>query len=215
MPGQRAKRNLGGKPTSGLRPESKARSASVLGKMTASQRASVLQALLARHPELRSKAEQIAVDMISSPSVEEVAEEVRCAVTGLGVDSLHGHAGKQPWGYVDPSEAAWELLGEAIEELLADMRRCMCLVLQGAAVDVCCGIVLGFHDAGKSSSDGLLAWAPDFPAETAGQAVETLLRACPAGDRAAARDRLVEAVGQRVPEWEWMVERAATGAIKK
>ena len=68
---------------------------------------------------------------------------------------------------------------------------------------------------GKSGSDGLLAWAPDFPAETAGHAVETLIRACPAGDLAAARDRLVEAVGQYVPEWEWMVERAATGAIKK
>jgi hypothetical protein len=45
--------------------------------------------------------------------------------------------------------------------------------------------------------------------------LETLIRACPAGDRATTRDRLVEAVGQHVPEWEWMVERAATGAMGK
>ena len=153
--------------------------------------------------------------MILSPSVEEVAEVVRCAVTGLGIDSLHDRAGKQPWGYVDPSEAAWEVLGHAIEELLADMKRCMGLGLQGAAGDVCCGIMLGLHEAGESGSDGLLAWAPDFPAETAGHAVETLIRACPARDRAAARDRLVEAVEQRVPEWEWIIERATTEAMQK
>jgi hypothetical protein len=45
--------------------------------------------------------------------------------------------------------------------------------------------------------------------------LETLIRTCPAGDRGAARDRLVEAVGQRVPKWEWMVERVAAGAMKK
>ncbi len=204
-----------GKPAHGRRPKPKARSANVMGKMTASERASVLEALLKRHPELRSEAEQIAVDMISSPSVEEVAEEVRHAVTALGVDSLNGRAGRQPWGHVDPSEAAWELLGEAVEGFLADMKRCIGLGLHGAAVDVCCGVVLGLHQAGESGSEGVLEWAPDFAAETAGHAVETLIRACPAGERAAARDRLVEAVGRQVPEWEWMVERAATGAMRK
>jgi len=92
-----------------------------------------LAATLAKHPDLRTEAEQIAVDMISSPSVDDVAEDVRGAVTSLGIDSFHGRTGKQPWGYVEPSQAAWDLLGEAVEDILADMKRRMDLGLHEAA----------------------------------------------------------------------------------
>jgi hypothetical protein len=47
--------------------------------------------------------------MVSPPSVEQVAENVLDAVTSLDIDSFHGRAGKQPWGYGEPTEAAWEL----------------------------------------------------------------------------------------------------------
>ena len=134
--------------------------------MAPSELATVLRALLAKHAELRTEAEQIAVDMISSPSVDDVAEDVRSAVTSLGIDSFHGRAGKQPWGYVEPSQAAWDLLGEAVEDILADMKRRMALGLHEAAEAICCGIVLGLHKAKGAGSDGPLGWAPDFPANS-------------------------------------------------
>ena len=64
--------------------------------MAPSELATVLRALLAKHPDLRAEAEQIAVDMISSPSVDDVAEDVRGAVTSLGIDSFHKRTDKQP-----------------------------------------------------------------------------------------------------------------------
>lgn len=183
--------------------------------MAPGELATVLRALLARHPDLLQEAESIAIEMVSLPSVEDVAEDVLEAVTLLGVDRLHGRAGKQQWGYMEPSEAAWELLDEAIDGFLSDMKRCLALGLQDAAEGICCGIVLGLHGADETSSDGLLGWAPDFPAESACHAVVELVQACPAEDRATAHDRLVEVVWEQAPEWAHAVEQAATGAMTR
>lgn len=83
---------------------------SALDKMTPRELANVLYALQEKHLDLRPEAEAIAVGMMSAASIEEIVEGVRVAVTSLGMDALHGRAGKQSWGYVEPTEAAWELL---------------------------------------------------------------------------------------------------------
>ena len=70
------------------RPKTPARAASALDKMAPSELAAVLRALLAKHAELRTEAEQIAVDMISSPSVDDVAEDVRRGPS-LNIESFH------------------------------------------------------------------------------------------------------------------------------
>jgi len=60
-------------------------------------------------------------------------------------ESFNGRAGKQAWGYVEPTDATWELLGEAVEDVVADMKRRANLGLHEAAEAICCGIVLGLH----------------------------------------------------------------------
>lgn len=175
--------------------------------------ATVLRALLTKHPVLRAEAEQIATDMIATPSIENVADDVHDAVTSLGIDSFHGRAGKQAWGYVEPTEAAWELLGEAVEDIVADMKRRMDLGLHEAAEAICCGIVLGLHKAKGVGSEGPLGWAPDFPAEEACHAVAELIASCPPKVRGATRNRLVEALGGLMPGWDEMITRAADRAM--
>ena len=187
---------------------------SVLDKMDPDELATVLLTLLAKHPELRSEAESIGM-VVSAPSVEGVADDVFDAVTSIDTAAFHGRAGKQPWGYVEPTEAAWELLDEAIEDFLADMKRRAQLRLHQAAEKICCGIVLGLHKAMASESDGPLRWAPDFPAEEACHAVAELLRMFPARNRRTARDRLVETLSVLVPGRNEMISRAADRATKK
>ncbi len=195
--------------------KSKPRSARTLDRMAPKELATILRALLAKHPELRAEAEQIAVDMIASPSIEDVAEDVYYAVTDLGIDSLHGRTGKQPWGYVKPTEAAWELLEEAVGDFLADMKRRAELGLCEAAEAMCCGIVLGLHMADSEGHDGPLGWAEDFPAEEASHAVAELIRSCPPRGRMGTRKRLIAALGQLVPDWREMLTRAADSAMKR
>ncbi|MBM4094013.1 MAG: hypothetical protein FJ276_32090 [Planctomycetes bacterium] len=196
------------------RTKPKTRSTSTLDKMVPSELATVLRALLAKHPELSTEAEQIAIDMIAAPSAEAVADEVHDAVTALSIESFHGRAGKQAWGYVEPTEAAWELLGEAVEDVLADMHRRADLGLHKAAEAICCGIVLGLQRATVANSDGPLGWAPDFPAEEACHAVAELIRATPPRDQGETRNRLVETLLELVPSWGEMITRAADRAVR-
>ena len=59
----------------------------------------------------------MATAIVSSPSVEDIAEDVCTNLTSLDVDELSGRAGKHSCGYVEPAQAAQELLEEAIAEL--------------------------------------------------------------------------------------------------
>lgn len=44
-------------------------------------------------------------------------------VTRLDIDDLQGRAGKHSWGYVEPAQAAQDLLEEAVAGHLDDMKR--------------------------------------------------------------------------------------------
>ena len=194
--------------------KTKTRSKRVLDTMAPHELASILRAVLDKHPELCAEAEQIAIDMIAAPSADDVADEVHAAVTSLGIESFLGRTGKQARGYVGPSEAAWELLGEAVEDQISAMKRCADLGLKEAAEAICCGILIGLNRAEGTNSDGPLGSAPDFPAEQARYALVELIRASPPKDRRAIRDRLVDSLGNLVPSWDEMMRWAADGALK-
>ena len=185
-----------------------------MDRLASDELAAVLQTLLKRHPDLSREADSIAVELVSSTMAEDIADDVFTSVTALEVDALRGRAGKQSWGYVEPTEAAWELLQEAVEDVIADMKRKMELGLDAAAEAICCGIVVGLHKAKDVGSDGLLGWAPYFPAEEASHIVAELVRAFPTAKRGAVHDRLIEALGDLVPEWYEMIARAAARAAQ-
>lgn len=69
----------------------------------------VLRSLLERHPELVAEAGEIARATVSDVDAEAVAEQVERAVVDVDLDDLNSRAGRQSWGYVEPTEAAWEL----------------------------------------------------------------------------------------------------------
>jgi hypothetical protein len=187
---------------------------SALAKMSPVEQAAILQTLLQQHPALKPEAEAIAIEIVSASSSEDVAYDVFEAVTSLTMDDLDGRAGEHSWGYVEPTEAAWELLQESIQIFVDDMKRRLELGLKPAAEAVCIGIVVGLYKANDDSSDLLLGWAPDFAAETACQAIAELIEAYPAKGRSAVSARLVATLGDLVPDWQEMISRAAAAALR-
>jgi hypothetical protein len=173
----------------------------VLERLTPDESGVVLRILLERNQNLRAEAEKIAKELVASPSAEDIAEDIFEAVTSVDIDDLNSRAGKTQWGYVEPSEAAWELLEESVEDAVSDMKRRMELGLTNAALAICCGIVIGLYKAKDISSTGALGWAPDFPAEEAGHTLTELIGACPAKDRNAMRDRLLVDLSKHIPDW--------------
>src|SRR4051794_24983188 len=120
MPARRSKKNIGPRrPHHDRRPRdsstSSQRKSKVLARLTPDESAGVLRALLERHPELAAEAEELAAATVTDVDAQAVADDVEHAVLCLDIDQLNARAGRTRWGYVEPTEAAWELLGEAIE----------------------------------------------------------------------------------------------------
>ena len=187
----------------------------VLERLTLDEVASVLRILLDKHPNLKREAEEIAAGVVSSPSVEAIADDVCFGVTSLDMDDLNDRAGKHSWGYVEPAEAAEELLGEAVADYIDDMKRRMDLGLDVAAEAVCVGIVLGLFRASSKESGGVIEWAPDFPADHASYVIETYLAKYPKGRRRGTGERLLAALTASVPEWSDMFSRITKWSMER
>jgi hypothetical protein len=164
----------------------------------------VLRALLERHPQLAAEAEQLAKSVVTDVDVDAIAEDVEQAVLDLDLDDLNARAGRTRGGYVEPTEAAWDLLEETLAPYLDDMRRRIELGLEAAAVAACQGIVLGLYRCQGQTTDKVIGWAEDSPAESAAEAVATLARTSAAKHRRAWR--LPAAFKERVPEWADLID---------
>lgn len=188
-----------------------AKKASVLDRLRPEEAQTVLRRLLATHRELRSEVQQIAKSLLREVECESVADEVEEMVRDVGLDELGSRAGRHSWGYTEPGEAAWELLEECVSPFLEDLKRRLELGLDAEALEICKGIVLGLYRVRNERGDDVLQWAPDFPAETAAQAVATWRKG---GDKKTAgrgrgKQRVLppDFVKEFVPTWENLIDR--------
>ena len=76
-----------------------------------------------------------------------------------------------------------------------------------ATEKICQGIILGLHRVEDTNHDGILGWAPDFPAEGAAYGMSTLLALYPQYQRRTAGNRIVEAVEEHAEDWVEMLCR--------
>ena len=184
--------------------------ASVLERLAAGEAQAVLQRLLAAHADLRAEAEEIARGLLGEVTFESVADDVEHALRSLDLDDLGSRAGRHRGGYTSPTEAAWELLQEAVDPFLSDLKRQMELGLEVETVERCKGILLGLYRLRDTRGDEFLGWAEDFPAEAAVEAVRVLAggnQKAAAGTRRA-RPHFDEAfVDKHVPEWSDLIAR--------
>ncbi len=95
----------------------------------------------------------------------------------LDISELNTRAGYRPgFGYVDPAEAADEILDEALQPFLDDLQRRAGLGMASAAAEVAAGIILGLYNCREASSESLLEYAPDYAAERASVVVDDCAR---------------------------------------
>lgn len=143
-------------------PNASKRGVSPLGSLTPAERSEVLVRLLIAHPELNDEAERIATDLLMAVTVEQVAFEVESAMTWISLDALAARAGRvRGRGYVHETEAAWELVEEAIEPFRSDLDRRAALGLLDAAANLAVGIVAGLYRARDPEMGTVLAYAGD------------------------------------------------------
>ena len=196
------------------KPQSRAAdSPNVLDKLESHEAAAVLSGLLARHAELRPEAEAIARSVLGEVSMLTVAGEVEDALLQFDYDDLNSRAGRHSWGYVEPNEAAGELLEEAIEPFVTQMTRHLEMGLETEALEVCQGILLGLYQVRDGAGNDILGEVSEFPDETAAYVVDLWTgkdKVKAGGGRKTGPRRTIprEFVRQQVPEWEWILEAA-------
>jgi hypothetical protein len=197
--------------TTKKRGQKAAQRSSPLHQLKDGEAAALFRSLLTKHPELSAEAETLAASIIGDVAMEDVAQEAVDAVRALDLDALNSRAGSHSYGYVEPTEAAWELIEEAVMPLIEDIQRRLDAGQPDAALATCAGIVLGLYRVRHDASDGCLGWAPDAPAEIAGGAVCALRKALRkmgvqriAGETC---DAVPTALYGAAPEWLDMLER--------
>jgi hypothetical protein len=105
--------------------------------------AAVLRHLLEVHPDLWSEAEVVGRSLLHEVHYEDVATEIEDEIRALDYEDLNARAGGHEWGYVEPSEAAEEILEETLEPYVEDLKGHLELGLETEALEICKGLVLG------------------------------------------------------------------------
>ena len=141
---------------------------SALDALSAAEKATVLDELLAARPELREPAEAYAVQVMTDAARSAVADDVEGALQGLDIEELNTRAGyRRGRGYLHPAEAADEILDDALQPFLDDLQRRAGLGTGSAAVELAAGILLGLYNCRRGNSETLLEYSPDYAAERA------------------------------------------------
>ncbi len=173
--------------------------------------ATLLRLLLERHSELAKEVEALAKSVLGDVSIEEIADEVEHALRSLDLDDLNTRAGRKASGYVEPTQAAWDLVEEEVTPFLDDIKRRAESGQFDSALATCVGVVLGLYRLRNSDRDPFLGWAADSPDEMAGEAVVTLRTALRGSKRqkgARQTSATLPAIFRdTAPDWADMLER--------
>jgi hypothetical protein len=184
---------------------------STLDRLKGDEAAALLRVLLERHPNLATEVEDLAASVIGDVSIEDAADAVENGVRALDLEDLNSRAGPHAYGYVEPTQAAWDLVEEAVMPFIEDMKRGVEAGQQAAALNTCVGIVLGLYRLRHSQGDDFLGWATDAPDEMAGEAVVTLRKELRKGKAARggpeSSNKLPAILRETAPEWAEMLER--------
>lgn len=136
-----------------------------------SEKASILTQLLVDDPTLRTRAEDIARQTLARVDIAAVSDLVVEAILELNTEDLATRAGPRRHGYVEPTDAAWQLLEEVIQPWIEDIARRARLGLHQAAADLATALTQALETAEERAdriNDCLLReWAPDFSSEAA------------------------------------------------
>jgi hypothetical protein len=134
------------------------------GKITANDDALAILRVLAQEDEAIAKMlENPLTESTRDINVDEIAEQVYGDLEFLKVEEVWERSGATRYGYIDPNEAASEMLEEALKPFLEVLKKYQALSLPHEAKYYCMGILKGIYRFAKESKSQFKDWAGDAP----------------------------------------------------
>lgn len=122
-----------------------------------------LKRLAEEDEDVKKRIEKIALDYWSEVEVSEIEGQVFFELESIQVEELWNRSGKKRYGYVEPSEEAWEMFREGLEPFIRQMRKYQNLSMHEEAKKYCLGILKGIYKFGKEEPTQFAEWATDAP----------------------------------------------------
>ena len=133
---------------------------------------SIVRTLAASDEQLARRIAEMAIDHLSKVDPEEVAAVLYYELDALEVEEVWDRAGRTRYGYVEPGEAADQMIEEVLEPFLEELRKYQQLGMPVEARRLCMGLLAGFCRFEHESTSKFKDWAPDAPSSFAWTVVD-------------------------------------------
>ena len=135
----------------------------IIDQLSPNDALAVLKALAREDEGLAVRIVEIATASLSEVNPGEIAFDLYDELNALEVEEVWDRAGPTRRGYVDPGEAAGQMVEEIIDPYLEELRKYQALGMNAQANRMCMGLLLGLYKFEDESTSKFKDWAPDAP----------------------------------------------------
>jgi hypothetical protein len=134
-----------------------------LKQLSPEEAKTVLLLLAKESRELASQIGKMAKAIISDVDDDEVADEVYWELTNIDVEALWNRSGSSRFGYVEPVEAAYEMVEEVLEPFAEQLKKYRKLDMFTEVNKMGLGLAKGILKFTKEGQTEFKEWAQDDP----------------------------------------------------
>ena len=168
----------------------------IIDQLSPTDALAILKTLAASDEELARRIAELALAHLKGVEPEEVAAVLHESLEALEVEEVWDRAGETRHGYVEPGEAADQMIEEVLEPFLEELKKYQKLGLSIEARRLCMGLLAGLYRFEHVSISEFKNWAPDSPIIFAEEVVETWKTGSPGrADRAAVKAFIEDELG--------------------
>jgi hypothetical protein len=135
----------------------------ILDHLSPTDALSILRTLADRDEALARRIAEIATGHLGDIDSEEVAAELYAELDALEVEEVWDRAGETRYGYVEPGEAADQMIEEVLEPFLEELGKYRKLGMNTETNRMCMGLLLGLYRFDHESTSEFKDWAPGTP----------------------------------------------------
>lgn len=135
----------------------------IIDHLSSTDALTILRTLAADDEQLARRIAELALANLSEVDPEEIAAGLYEELDALEVEEVWDRAGETRHGYVEPGEAADQMIDEVLEPYLEELKKYQELGLSLEARRQCMGLLLGLYQFEHESTSEFKDWAPGSP----------------------------------------------------